>query len=204
MVTAAVDTPALAILDTCTECAWTLEDTDHGLDWFHADKCPVAKTLRDCYCTPIDLAAALGRFTLDVASNPRSAIQSDKYYGPEFEPDDPRCLGPNSLVHPWADEDLFCNGPFSDLLPFAEKLHEARSFVFLCNTSHETKWWKAVVACGGRYELKLARRQQFIAPPHIRSSGNNKPQSLLCDRRAYHRLAIALEDLGQWWIGGAL
>ena len=183
----------------CVSCIAELD----GDNWYHAQGCPVAKKLRDEYCTPAPLAEALGRFTLDVASNRRSLIHTDRVCGtdfPEFITSSGGWAGHDSLAISWADEDVFCNGPFSNLLPFAEKLHEARSFVFLCNTDHSTAWWRAAVKSGGHYRFDLATRQQFDPPPHIRRSTNNKPQSLLCDVNAYCRIAHRLTGMGTWWL----
>lgn len=160
--------------------------------WYHAKKCPVAKALRDTYCTPKALAGALGRFTLDPCSNPRSAIAADRTCALESNTD--------GLAISWAGEDVFVNGPFSNLLPWAEKLGEARTKVFLCNTDHSTRWWKAAVAAGCIYRFDLGTRQQFDPPPHIRRSTNNKPQSLLCDWGAAVRIDKALVGMGQWWM----
>lgn len=174
-----------------TYCASCIAEVE-GDDWFHAKGCPVAKELRDSYCTPVDLAVALGRFTLDPCSNPRSVIVADRVCSLETGTDGLACF--------WHGEDVFVNGPFSDLLPWAAKLVEARSFVFLCNTDHSTKWWKAAVQSGGCYRFDLDKRQQFIAPPHIRSTTNNKPQSLLCDLNAYNRILERVSGLGRWWL----
>lgn len=171
----------------CSLCDF--ETDDHT--WYHASDCPIGKSLRDSWTTPDWLTSLLGRFSLDPCSNERSAVSADRHV----------CLPEDGLAISWKDHDVFLNGPYSDLLPWAVKCAEARSVIALVNHDHSTEWYRAFGRSGLHWEFKFNKRIKFIPPPHIRQSSNSKPQSLLCTWNAAVRIDKALMelDLGSWW-----
>ena len=161
----------------------------HG--WFHGKKgCPDADLLRDSWTTPLwftDLIAGL--FTLDPCSNERSTVRAAR-----------SCCLPdeNGLLTSWEDEDVFVNGPYSDLMPWAKKAGEARAFAFLVNLDPTTGWHKELRKNGGVYRFEFDKRIKFSPPPHIRESTNSRPQALICNWECVRLIDGALRGFGSW------
>ncbi len=98
----------------------------------------------DAQCTPRDLALALGRFDLDVCSNPRSHILADRSLMLEN--------GDDGLADPWTTAagrpaSVFCNKPYSYPDPWCERLRAHRgSWVALPKYDCTTAWWRNLMA----------------------------------------------------------
>jgi hypothetical protein len=93
----------------------------------------------DEWCTPKWLAEALGPFDLDPCSNTSSHIQADLRLTGEGDHDD-------GLSYPWGVLSVFCNGPYSNPLPWCEKLRDHRGpWCALWKLDPSTKWWAALM-----------------------------------------------------------
>ena len=92
----------------------------------------------DAQCTPRDLAMELGKFDLDPCSNPRSHIKASARYMLE--------RGQDGLAQAWFGR-VYCNPPYSDPLPWSERLraHEA-TWVALVKLDPTTRWWANLMA----------------------------------------------------------
>lgn len=105
----------------------------------------------DAQNTPRDLALDLGRFDLDVCSNPRSHILADRSFMLE--------RGEDGLALPWTvvsygdwsgpetrPAKVWCNGPYSDPLPWCERLsdHDG-AWVALWKLDPTTAWFRRLV-----------------------------------------------------------
>ncbi len=156
------------------------------------------KANRDAWCTPGPIARALPkRLDLDPCSNPHSIVKAKTKYMLE--------AGQNGLELPWFGL-VFVNGPYSDLLPFAEKLEAERNAIigaaFLVNSDNSPAWWHALTK---HLELRLDfdARQEFIPPPGVEPSKNDRPQTLLmdqafwaaCDQRALLQMGTLWQQL---------
>lgn len=108
----------------------------------------------DAQNTPADLCADLGEFDLDVASNPRSLIRAARHY----------CLenGDDGLALPWAGR-VWCNGPYSDPLPWCERLarHDG-PWAALWKADPTTRWWAVLMGAADGYAL-FRQRLAFSA-----------------------------------------
>lgn len=109
----------------------------------------------DSWCTARDLADLLGRFTIDPCSNPRSHIHAD------------RCLslenGDDGLTAEWQGS-VFWNGPYSNPLPWVERLAcHPGAWVALTKSDPTTKWYaKLKHACTG--DAPFRKRLKFERP----------------------------------------
>lgn len=108
----------------------------------------------DHQCTPRDLALDLGRFDLDVASNGRSHILADRYYALE--------RGEDALTLPWTIDgstrsrlaSVWCNGPYSNPLPFCVRLREhSAPWASLWKLDTTTRWFAELLAPGPNGEI---------------------------------------------------
>lgn len=112
----------------------------------------------DAQNTPADLCADLGPFDLDVASNPRSLIRATRHY----------CLenGDDGLALPWAGS-VWCNGPYSDPLPWCERLasHDG-PWAALWKVDPTTAWWRTLMAAADGAAL-FRRRLTFSRPGNV-------------------------------------
>ncbi len=102
----------------------------------------------DAQCTPRDLALDLGVFGLDPCSNPRSHIQALRTYQLE--------RGEDGLALPWTlggltPASVFVNGPYSNPLPWCERLRAHRApWACLWKMDSTTKWFaQLMIACDG-------------------------------------------------------
>ncbi len=92
----------------------------------------------DQWCTPAWLAAVLGPFDLDPASNARSHIAAVRSY--ELE------RGEDGLQLPWAGS-VFLNPPYSNPLPWARRLADhAGPWCALLKNDSTTRWYAALMA----------------------------------------------------------
>lgn len=87
----------------------------------------------DAQCTPADLCAELGRFGTDPCSNPRSHIIADRSYMLEN--------GQDGLALPWIGS-VWCNGPYSNPLPWCERLRDHKGpWCALWKLDTTTRWF---------------------------------------------------------------
>lgn len=94
----------------------------------------------DAQCTPRDLALDLGRFDLDVCSNPRAHILADRSFMLE--------RGEDGLAEVWRGS-VFCNGPYSDPLPWCERLRaHVDPWCALWKLDPTTQWHRELIAAG--------------------------------------------------------
>lgn len=110
----------------------------------------------DAQCTPRDLALELGMFGLDPCSNPRSHVQSFKRYMLEE--------GQDGLALPWTIVpggppcSVYVNGPYSDPLPWCQRLraHDA-PWCSLWKLDTTTAWFRELMAAGASWAPFRAR-----------------------------------------------
>ncbi len=115
----------------------------------------------DAQCTPRDLALELGRFDLDVCSNPRSHILTDSSYQLE--------RGEDGLSLPWFGS-VWCNGPYSDPLPWCQRLlaHDGPwCSLWKCDTT--TEWFRQLKASGAGHAT-FRSRLRFERPGNCGSA----------------------------------
>ena len=92
----------------------------------------------DAQCTPRDLALDLGEFDLDVCSNPRAHIRAVRSFMLEH--------GEDGLSEPWFGS-VYCNGPYSDPLPWCERLRvHVDPWCSLWKLDPTTQWWRELMA----------------------------------------------------------
>lgn len=100
----------------------------------------------DAQCTPRDLALDLGRFGIDVCTNPRSHIVASRSCMLE--------LGQDGLSDDWRDHtglplDAYCNWPFSAPMAWCERLRAHRGgWCGLGKLDPTTKWFAELLAKG--------------------------------------------------------
>lgn len=92
--------------------------------------------------TPRDLAALLGNFDLDVASNESSHIHARLRCQLERS-DDPRVVSNDGLAYEWpAGWSIFANWPYSNPLPWAIKIAAHQGpWVVLCKLDPSCRWF---------------------------------------------------------------
>ncbi len=108
----------------------------------------------DAQCTPRDLALDLGPFDLDVCSNPRSHMLAARSFMLED--------GQDGLAEVWSGS-VWCNGPYSNPLPWCERLRAHKeSWCSLWKLETTTEWYRHLMASGAtmapfRMRLKYER-----------------------------------------------
>jgi hypothetical protein len=118
----------------------------------------------DGYCTPPWLTAMLPITDIDPCSNPRSTVRSRRAYSLEKKLD--------GLKLPWSGS-VFLNWPYSDPLPWANKLIEellagrCTSAIVLCKLDSSTEWWQKLVSFEKPELWMFDRRISFIEPPEL-------------------------------------
>lgn len=144
---------------------------------------------RDSYCTPQHVADLLPFHDWDPCSNPRSHVRAHN-----------TCMlerGENGLEVDWFGV-FFCNGPFSNLMPFVEKLRASplvTAAAFLVNVDNSTRWWKELTDQLDSIFF-FDSRLKFEPPPGITTTTNNKPQALIAHRAYFEICAPGLFELG--------
>jgi hypothetical protein len=81
-------------------------------------------------------------------------------------------IAPDGLAHPWDEEVVWCNGPFSDIRPWIEKAWASRAVVDMLWPANRTEqpWWQELIEPyrdrpGGILRCRfLAQRQKFGNP----------------------------------------
>lgn len=131
---------------------------------------------RDTYCTPLDLALAVGPWDLDCCTNERSHIVSRRTFRLD--------RGQNGLVlarFVSRNTRVWCNPPYSDVMPWVLGYGHTR-FCFLVKFDPSTKWCGELIA---RSELVLfprRRRISFEPPPGIEAGDNQFPHGFFYAR----------------------
>jgi hypothetical protein len=153
---------------------------------------------RDAYCTPDEVTAALPEVDLDPCSNPHSTVRARDTYSLE--------AGQDGLALPWFGL-VYLNFPFSDPLPWAEKLAEERPNLtgagVMCNADHSPAWWH-VLKQHLPIRLDFDTRLEFKPPPGVEPSKNDRPQTLLMDEVFWAECdQAALLAMGTLWIQSA-
>ncbi len=103
----------------------------------------------DAQCTPRDLALELGPFDLDVCSNPRSHMLAARSFMLEN--------GQDGLSEPWSGS-VWCNGPYSEPLPWCERLRAHKEpWCSLWKLDTTTAWWRQLMTAGASWAPFRAR-----------------------------------------------
>lgn len=127
----------------------------------------------DEWCTSKEDADALGEFDLDPCSNSRSHIRARHTY-------DLRARGEDGLKRPWSGS-LFWNGPYSNVLPWSERLAEYTwPWVALVKLDPTTRWWSTLMSGCSDWAPFNARRK-FERPDKPRITANF-PSALVWSR----------------------
>ena len=101
-------------------------------------------TTADGWCTPLWLAELLGSFQLDPCSNDRSHVNTIEACALESEQDN--YDGRNGLVYPWGQVSVFCNPPYSNVMPWAKRLRDHDGpWCALLKLDPSTKWWAVLM-----------------------------------------------------------
>lgn len=109
----------------------------------------------DAQCTPRDLALELGAFDLDPCSNPRSHVQAATRYMLEE--------GRDGLTLPWHGS-VYCNGPYSNPLPWCERLRMHNGpWCSLWKLDTTTRWWFELMQAGAEW-APFRRRLSYERP----------------------------------------
>lgn len=162
----------------------------------------------DAQCTPRDLALELGEFDLDPCSSPRSHIKARTTYLLE--------RGEDGLTLLW-DGSTFCNGPYSNPLPWCERLakHDA-PWCSLWKLDTTTKWFRVLIESGASF-APFRKRLKYERPGNCGSADfasvlvwrDWTPSAAVTARlwmphvdthaqlaRAFERLAVAVREAG--------
>ena len=162
----------------------------------------------DTYCTPRWLTARLPLVDLDPCSNPRSTIRSRRSAMLE--------RGQDGLALPWSGS-VFLNWPYSDPLPWAQKLRaeleagRCTSAIILCKLDTSTMWWDETIRpVQGVWpeQWHPFTRIAFDEPPalvaaRIARGGTAKSSTNFCSVLIHHRGAgptLALDEVATRWV----
>lgn len=120
-----------------------------------------------------------GKFTLDVAAAPHNT-KCDRFFTKEQ----------NGLAQSWANEQIWCNPPFSDIEPWVRKawreFEDTRGIVMILPANRtEQTWWQKLVeprrdrGSGLTVEF-LPGRMRFLYPGQERIGPNERPPFGCC------------------------
>lgn len=123
----------------------------------------IADGSTDAQCTPRDLALDLGEFDLDPCSNPRSHVRAAKSYMLE--------RGECGLSLRWAPLwSVYCNGPYSDPLPWCERLRSHQGpWCSLWKLETTTEWFRQLMAAGATW-APFRQRLRYERPGNCGSA----------------------------------
>lgn len=124
---------------------------------------PIADGSTDAQCTPLDLALELGEFDLDPCSNPRSHIRAAVTYMLE--------RGFDGLAMRWAPLwSVFVNGPYSNPLPWCQRLRAHRGpWCSLWKLDTTTAWFAELMAAGATW-APFKKRLRYERPGNCGSA----------------------------------
>ena len=115
----------------------------------------------DAQCTPRALATDLGWFDLDPCSNPRSHVMARKTY--ELE------RGEDGLSLPWVGS-LYVNGPYSDPLPWCQRLRDHDGpWCSLWKLDCTTQWFRVLMNSGAHW-APFRVRLKYERPGNVGSA----------------------------------
>lgn len=152
---------------------------------YHDLKCPVAKALRNCWCTPKWLAELIGAVDLDPCSNSRSHIvasarciseERDIDDGLAFEPG--YCRWATGQTRVWRNWRVFINPPYGSgqVIRWVRHYRHTR-FIYLLRWDPSTEWFAELLPeCD--YVWFPDCRIDFEPPPRIHESSNPYPHAL--------------------------
>lgn len=160
----------------------------------------------DTYCTPKWLAARLPLVGCDPCSNPRSMVRARKAYSLETRLD--------GLKLPWT-KSCFLNSPYSDPLPWCEKLAyemergTLESALVLCKLDTSTQWWRLLAAVGEDNARRprlwtFHRRLDFDPPPELTTSSSDFCSVLLEIGTPLISATSTFDGAAQLWLPGGL
>jgi len=116
----------------------------------------VVETDSDAWCTGRDLARMLGHFTTDPCSNASSHIECDQAYT--------LANGQDGLKLRWGWS-VFCNPPYSDPLPWAQRLAaHVGPWVALLKLDPTTKWYRTLRCADAVQMAEFNHRLKFERP----------------------------------------
>jgi hypothetical protein len=150
-------------------CECELAATDDN--WFHNTKCPVAKSLRQEWCTPKWLADLIGPVDLDPCTNERSWVRASEYHWETFSGLDPIQCYPAAMR-------VFINPPYGpgSVSKWVQMYNHTR-FIFLLRWDPSTDWFAQLYPhC--THIWHPGERINFEPPPRIRASSNAYPHAL--------------------------
>ena len=123
----------------------------------------------DDWCTPKWLCELLGEFDLDPCGNERSRVHATRDCGPWRAKSWPG--GPanqiDGLTYDWQDCSVFCNPPYSNVMPWAQKLaaHEG-PWCALLKLDPSTKWWATLMSANPTF-APFKKRIKFEGEPNM-------------------------------------
>lgn len=144
----------------------------------------------DSYCTPKWVTDRLPPVDLDPCSNPRSTVRATAKASLETKV--------NGLLISWEGKSVYCNPPYSNVMPWVQKAATARTSCFLVNVDPSVEWWRALVMFPS-YCFLFYDRIQFVPPPDIEVSRNDRPQALVCDPYFRDMIGDRFKGFGEWW-----
>lgn len=151
---------------------------------------------RDTWCTPLEIAEALGDFDLDPCSNERSHIQAAREFRLEGRGEDGLFFA--SKVD--ANTRAFINPPYSDVTPWIESYAHTR-FCFLLKLDPSTKWFARLFSLSELILVPRGTRVEFEPPPGVppeKAKANPFPHALFYARASDATKAIRDYCFSPW------
>lgn len=177
---------------------------------YHLKECPVAKKLRNCWCTPKWLADLIGPVAVDPATNDRAHIQAmvkiilEKGDTGIHDPGVPGSFRYSGRLAKAERRDVvFCNPPYGhgEVIRWVNHyLHT--QFIFLLRWDPSTEWFSALKKAATHVWFPNDRLN-FEPPPRIKSSTNPFPHALYMARPG-QGLLERLATKGTLWLPNPL
>lgn len=132
-------------------------------------------SLTDNWCTPKWLTELLGCFDLDPCSNKHSTVLAHDC----CSLDDERETHRDGLAFDWSTRSVFVNPPYSNPLPWAQKLaNHAGPWCALVKLDPSTRWWAALMEADP-VVAPFRKRIRFEMPGDSRGMTANFPSVLV-------------------------
>lgn len=145
---------------------------------------------RDSWCTPKKITKRLPMVDCDPCSNSRSTVRSRRRVIAE--------LGGNGLLIKWDGLSIFCNPPYSDILPWAIKVWTAMAFCLLVPVAPSTKWWRKATEWDSHIFL-FRNRIDFVPPLGVESSSNDTDSCFIVNSTMREMMGSSFNRMGVWW-----
>lgn len=117
----------------------------------------------DDWVTPKWIAESLGHFDLDPCSNGRSHIRASVWCALDHPIEEQR----NGLAYDWSGQSVFCNPPYSNVLPWATKLAEHEGpWCALVKLDPTTRWWATLMSANPQV-APFRKRIKFEGTPDM-------------------------------------